>query len=934
MSINVNNTNNIFNKPLTNVSGFKAVIEGEIKEAAKGNPNVQSKDELVKKELDILSEVNKVSISEDSQSTFAASSFESMVQGSEMKPEELVTVYRQFMLQVSNNSPNAKKQMDVALANALFSSFQPIVAIDANSESSIQNFRSAIDYSLTKSELVELFVRFSREISVNHPEAWKALETVLYNSLPNAKKLNNTMDNQSKDAIVNFKSSINGSLTKDEMVELFVRFSREISVKYPEAWNELEGILANTLAIAFTPDMSMDIQSRNAISNFRSTINPSLTRDEMVELFVRFSREISVNFPEAWKELDSVLSNTIGSAYTPNMTIDAQSENAITNFKSTINSSMTKDEMVELFIRFSREISVNYPDAWKQLENNLAQSVPNAFKPVTTIDEHSKELAEEFVNKVSVEKLNSTELNTLFGTYLRSISLKFVDAKKQVEGAFERNLKKSENKDKKLHQTEDSSEKLIGNAHELIEKVNGLDAQVRQMGFELSRSTDRDEISSNIAAINKIQATKNQIDNSYNSVAKNILDNGKAVQNFSDEYKFNLDVSLDKPSDKSLEEHEMGQITKWDMLRQMRRKEVLEILNTRSKDELVEQLTSVPKHILKKILLNQTHDQQANLLMTQRYPEALLRKIPESNAKKQLPKAEDMLPVLMMQGKLSNGSTGMDLVKGVVLGDFKAQKPENETKAREEIVPFIADIMNKPQKMAELMKVAKINQPKPVAQENAMKKHADKAFAKKDNVTDLFGKEQKKDEHVGRRNKVDFSKEGKNRLPRLEMLSFGQLLELARDTINDMNDDEVNGAFTAKRGGSKEMCDFLMSLDKVDSLAGAKLAVSVLYNNQQQLLKQAVLPHLSKADMVNITADFGKDKADMVKDMPWYTIAAEIKNLPKVMMIDSFKNLEKSDMLGAFKQLPSQVIASIANDAVDRTFIQGELFNKKGFAAA
>ncbi|MEW5819909.1 MAG: hypothetical protein AB1782_06930 [Cyanobacteriota bacterium] len=944
MSLNGYNSFNIFNRPLNNYSGYKAVVENNKKELKNETPRQEAKNTNLSEDLDNLSEFNKANITTqaaDSQSEYAVSCFESIVQSSQLPPQEIITLYRQFNLQVSNLSPESKQKLDTALHGALFNAFKPVVTMDDQSRSAISNFKSTLDASFTRDEMVELFVRFSREISINFPEAWKELESVLSNNLSSAFQVDNSMDSQSRSAISNFKSSIHSDLTKDEMVELFVRFSREISVKYPDAWKELSSVLANSLALAYVPDNSIDGQSSNAISNFRSTINSNLTKDEMVELFVRFSREISIKFPKAWNQLESILDNMLPVAFKLDTSIDGQSKNAISNFKNTINSSMTKDQMVELFIRFSREISINYPDAWRQLESILSKEVPNAFKPVTTIDDNSRDVATEFVNRVVLEKLSTDELEDLFGNYVKQISLKHIDAKKKIENAYQNNTKKSETKDKEEKKEQYNSLGMVKFFQELVQKVNHLDEQVRNASNELASADNKDEIQQRLAEIGKIEANKETLDSSYNNTIRNIFGNKFANENISDNYKSNLDVSKDRPDDKKLQEKEMKQLTRWDMLREMRRKEVLGILEDQKKDNLVEQLISIPKFILKRILLNQVHEKQCEMLMEQRYPEALLRSIPKSNAKKQLPKAEDMLPVMMMTGRLSNGQTGMELIRSVMVGDFKAEKSPNETRAKEEIVPFVADmLLNKPPKAADALKATEnIGKPKSENFHKLVDKDVNKlANGKKDLVAGFLGLDNDdidENQTAGRRdNKVDFSNENKNRLPRLELLSMGQLLELAKDKVDEFTEDQSQDTLRAKRGSNKEACEFLDSLDNVNSLASAKIAVAVLYNHQQQLLKQAVIPHMDESDMVKLTLGHGKAKEDMVKDMPWYTIQDQIKNLPKVQMVDSFNKLDKSEIIGAFKQLPSQVVASIAFDAVDRTTVSENLLNKKGFAAA
>jgi hypothetical protein len=938
MSINFNNSFYSFNKPHVAHSGSKSVREKQKDRSIIDFNNYKPETSNIIDDLFNIADTEQkpeVKATSDSQSAYAASSFETIADSYNLTPGEVMALYSQFALQVSNNAPEAKQQLDLALGKALFKSFMPVVTMDSQSASAISNFKTALDASFTEDEMVELFVRFSREISINYPEAWNELVSILNNNIPSAFKPDMKMDSQAAIAISNFRSSINPELTRAEMIELFVRFSREISIKYPDAWNELSGILANSMASAYVPDNTMDSQSRHAISNFRSTINSELTKDEMIELFVRFSREISVKFPDAWKELTGVLNNNLSIAFKPDTSMDSYSQKAVSDFKTALDCSMTKDQMIETFIRFSRMISVKYPDAWKDLEGTLAQHISNAFKPVTTIDENSRDLAIEFVNKVDIEDLSTQELEDLFGEYLKQISLKFVDAKKKVESAYQGNIHKSLELDKDKKQEENESTNVVKEFKNVIDVVNRLDNNARNLSFELSRANKKDEINKKMNEIKTVETSKELLDINYSRVMTDARKNPVTFNTVNDTYIQDLNISKDSANDRELQEMEMQELTRWDMLREMRREEVLDILNNQKKDDLTEQLISIPKFLLKRILLNQVHDEQCRILMSNKFPESILRKIPEGNAIKQLPKAEDLLPILLMTGQLSNGQTGMELMKNIIAGDTKTERPQNATRAREEIEPYMAEMMlNKPAKLAELAQTNLFaSSIKPDLTDSKINKLTN------DNK-DLIGKflnpeDTDKEMSAGRRdNKVDSSDDNKKRLPRLELLSIGQLLQLAKDKVSELSDDEANDMFRAKRGGNKEIFEFLDALENVDSLAGAKLAVAVLYNNQQELLKQAILPHMNKEDMVKLTLNFGKDKDQMVREMPWYAIQDQIKELPKAQMVESFKLLPKSETIGAFGYLPSQVIAGIAFDALDRNTVSDNLFHKKGFAAA
>jgi len=320
----------------------------------------------------------------DPLSQAAVDEFMAQVGAKKLTADEMSELYLRYSRQISINSPQAWAKLDNAYSNALGNAFTPDNTMDAQSKNAISNFRTAINPSMTRDEMMETYIRFSREVSIKFPEAWNELESILSNSLPSAYKPDTSMDAPSKSAIANFRSAINAGMTADEMNETFLRFSREVSIKFPAAWNQLESTLNNYLPNARKIDTSMDDQSRNAVANFKTALNTNMTKDEMTETFLRFTREVSINFPDAKKELESTLNQQVPNAFKHNTKSDPASEQAVSDFKTSIGQNHTKEDLIEMFLRFSRNISLKYPEKKNELISILNNSLPQAFTPDTT----------------------------------------------------------------------------------------------------------------------------------------------------------------------------------------------------------------------------------------------------------------------------------------------------------------------------------------------------------------------------------------------------------------------------------------------------------------------------------------------------------------------------------------------------------------------
>ncbi|MGD9579788.1 MAG: hypothetical protein AB7V50_00305, partial [Vampirovibrionia bacterium] len=302
----------------------------------------------------------------------------------------------------------------------------------------IVEFAAAINTEcMTRDELQELFIRFSRTLSIKHPDAFKELVGILNNSLPQAFVPDDGSSSRSAQLVDNFKVAINPDyMTRDQLEEIFIRFVREVSINAPGAWSDMQSILSNAIMSAYSPDTSMDDSSRAAIAGFSLAISPeNMTRDELEELFVRFAREVSVKFPAAWAELQSVFSNALPSIHIPDLTMDDTSRSVLSSFSQAISpENMTRETLEELFLRFSREISVKFPAALSELQSMLNVAVSSAYAPDTSMDESSRSAISGFSQAIKPEFMTRSTLEELFVRYAREISIKFPAAWSELQG--------------------------------------------------------------------------------------------------------------------------------------------------------------------------------------------------------------------------------------------------------------------------------------------------------------------------------------------------------------------------------------------------------------------------------------------------------------------------------------------------------------------
>lgn len=779
---------------------------------------------------------------------------------------------------------------------------EEVSAAEAYSQNAVTAFTALVeDKKLTAADINELYLRCSREIAIKAPNAWAALDKAYSNALGKAHTPNNTMDAQSKNAISGFKGSVNSSMTADEMNETFLRFIRDVSVKYPEAWKEMESILTNYMANARKEETSMDDQSKNAIVNFKQTINASMTKDEMVETFIRFSREVSVKYPDAWKELESVLTNQVGNAYQPNTLSDSASEQAVDEFKNALTNDLTKDDLVEMFLRFSREISVNYSEKRKELVDVLNNSLTYAYNPDTTIDKHSEELVNSFATLVETQTFDKEGFENTFANYFKQIGLNLSKARKMMTDIKSAKLSESEDATQsRFSEVVDSNkigkefEKLTLEANQINEKVQNKASDLQNIYNEDDQTYKRDEIT-------KLMGEKYQKDATYHSLMANINSNSTASSNVKDDYLFNMTADIVPPDKKAILERGSQGLTEWDMMRTMRRDEMKNLMYQLPQEELTEILYAVPKTTLLNGLEMLPQDQQLDVLTNSRYADALMREMPRKQLVEMLPDAYEMLPILMMLGKTENGfKNGAELIEDTVINGKKVNTPQNETRQQEELLPFVMEqMLNKTPRLAD----ARV-QVSPL--KAAMKKEmaADKKNVNNPKLT-----------------------------TKMEELAPNQLKELAQESINGMNDKEQNQATSAQRGGPEEFMNFLQDLKKVDSVDAGKMAMSNLFNSQAQSLKNSVIPALSDRELLKINKNFGKDSNDMIKEMPNYVVTKQLHDLSKTQLVDGYKKVGKDMIMNRIQDLPSQVIARVATEVLDRDTIYSNYMNGQGVAA-
>ena len=849
----------------------------------------------------------KPSVGIDTESKAAVDEFTSIIGSKQLTADEMSELYLRYSRQISINSPDAWSELDSAYSNALGNAYTPDNTMDSQSRNAITNFSSTINSSMTKDQMMETYIRFSREISVNYPQAWQELESILNNSLPNAYKVDNTMDDQSRNAISNFRSAINSGMTADEMNETFLRFSREVSIKYPEAWKELEGTLANYLPQAFVADTTMDNQSRNAITNFKTSISDNMTEDEMVEMFLRFTREVSINFPQAFNELESILGQNIPNAFKENTTTDAESEQAVSDFKNSIKKENTKDDLIEMFLRYSRNISIKYPEKKNELLAALNQSLPNAFKPDTTIDNDSKKLVKDFETIITTKELGKDDFNNLFQDYFKQIGLNLTKARKMMNDMRTTKVGDSIKKTESTSLEDQQKDVLKSSFAKLVEKTDTLNYKVQQNSRELAGIYNLDDQNNKKAEIDKLMESKNGNDDAYFSLMSSINGNEQASFEIKDDYLFSMSVEKVSPDKKERLDRDTQKVTEYDMLRTMRRDELKGMVNEIPQEALTDILYNVPKYHLINGLTLLPHEEQIEALTTNRFEDALLREMPRKDLIEQLPDAYEMLPVLMMTGKSETGfRMGTDLIEDTITKNYHAEAKPNETRAQEELLPFMMEeLLNKSPRMADANRPS-LGVDKPIEAQI------------------------KNFENPG---SINGSSNNNQRLTRVEDLSNKQLSELAQEALNKCDPNDTTTAMASKRGNARNFMQFLEDMKKVDSVDAGKMAMTNLYNNQAQTLKDEVLPRLSQNEILKINKFYGRDPKEMVKQMPSHVVHKQIHELNKIQVVESYKKVGKEMIMNRIQTLPSQTLARATADMVDRDTVQKHFYNNEGLAS-
>jgi hypothetical protein len=835
----------------------------------------------------------------DQLSNIAVDEFKAIISNGKLTSGEIDEAYLRCARQISINAPEAWALLNNEYSKSIANAYTPNTSMDAQSRSAIEGFKSTINPAMTRDEMLETFIRFSREVSIKFPDAWKELESILSNSLPEAYRPDTSMDSQSRNAVADFKGALNAGMTADEMNEIFVRFSRQISVKYPDAWKELESILNNSLPIAYRPDTTMDDQSRNAITNFKSTINTNLTKDEMVELFVRFSREVSVKFPEAWKDLEAILNQNIPEAFKPNTKSDPLSELAVNNFKQSIQENHTKDDLVELFLRFSRDISIKYPDKKNELLAIFNNALTEAFNPDTTIDDHSKELVNNFKTIIANQQMDNDSFKDVFAEYFNQIGLNLSKAKRMMDNLKVNNFREAEKLTENRTNTKEEAGKLNHLFNALVQDVNSIDYKVQIASNELNGIFNKDAQRQKNAEIDLLIADKYQKDERHFSLMSQINGNNLASQNIQDNYIASINVDRTAPGKKEILQRDSAKLTDYDMMRAFKRDDVKGLINEIPKHQLTDILYNVPKYQLINGLTLLSHEQQIEALTVNRFEDALLRDMPRKQLIEQLPDAYEMLPILMMLGKTENGFTnGADLIKDTIINGKDVEEKPSNTKLQEELLPFMMEqLLNKTPRMAEVTQPASFSlKVKPEDKETREGKQKVQAQS----VQDLMPEE---------------------------------LKNLTQEALNLLGDEEMTDAAAAKRGDSENLLNFIEDIGKVDSVDAGKMAMENLYNSQAQDLKQDVLTRISDNEILKINKFYGRDPKEMMKQMPQFVVSRQLHDLSKVQVVESYKTVGKDMIMNRLQTLPSQVLAKAAVDVVDRDSILNQLANKEGIAA-
>ncbi|MGD9580097.1 MAG: hypothetical protein AB7V50_01875, partial [Vampirovibrionia bacterium] len=561
---------------------------------------------------------------------------------------------------------------------------------------------------------------------------------------------------------------------------------------------------------------------------------------------------------------------------------------------------------------------------------------------------------------ISSGTFTEDQLEDIFADYMRQVPLMFPVVKSIIETTTATKRNESESLDKDIIKEKNDFNSIDKDFKQLIKISNDLNLKAQDISKDLKSAMSKDEINENINKLMKLDSDKSSLDANYSISKVDMSSNLKATNNISDDYIQKLDMSFDRKDDRALFEIDTNQLSNWDMLRTLRRGEVLDVMNDLPKDDLGDCLYVIPKHILKQSLVQLPVEEMCKVLFNARFPEALLRSMPRSKAIELLPSADQMLPILMNMGNLNGFKNGCDLLEEVIVKSMDVEPEQNPTRTEEEILPYVMEqLIGKTPRNADAVhpiqakqsnidtamtsiesdtslldnQINKSSSFDKLADNDKLVEESDLKDNKKgllsevevDEDQKLLNKQLKSEEKEREDKQLEF------KYKRPESLSDKQLESMATDTIKNLGDDDKQQALAAKRGSPVQMLEFLESMKKVKDLAGAKMAVSVLSNHQQKTLAKAVLPFLETKHIVKISQNYGMDSSDMVKQMPRYSVEGLVKDLPKHYMIEGFKLLDKSMMIGMLKTQSSQTIARVASESISRDVVKDVAFKKQGF---
>ena len=514
-----------------------------------------------------------------------------------------------------------------------------------------------------KKDLAKLIATYSNELGKTNKNAKKYLVSLLPGAVASEAKL----DTNSQFAVETFASALDDNMSKSQMAEALIRYSRLVSNMYPEAFKQLETIFSTYAEKAIDPAKKLDSDTKFALDNFALSLNSNMTKEQMTEALTRYSRLVSNKFPDAFKQLETTLSSYMHKAFDPNSVMDGNTHMAISYFPSALNENMTRDQMEEMLVRYSRLLSNRHPEAFKLLESVFSANIGKALDENKLSQRQADKVVQRFEEKINWNNLSKEEFDKLYKDHFDELSIKSSKALLQmdlIKNEKAKGFKLKEEEEKNDHST---FEKIKKDFNSLVEGVNELDNRVQNAVYELKNTYNEYNQTLKKQEITRMLSEKDEADTVHAGISKDMKYNDIASMQIKDNYNDGMAVDITPPEKEKVDETKKEELSEYDMVRSLKRNDLKQEMTKLEKEDKADMMYDVPTFHLVNGVQSLSHEEQLKALTSVRFEEALIRDMPRKQLIDMLPDAYEMIPALMvMKGDDSDDNNGMGLVKKAI----------------------------------------------------------------------------------------------------------------------------------------------------------------------------------------------------------------------------------------------------------------------------